>query len=108
MEALIGAIILDESEVAALEVIQRLFLADLDLDSVGPDPTSEYCGKWKELFREEAPKPEYRYEGPDDDRTWWATVALPSGAVVEGEGRGKRKEARKAACAVALSIWEDA
>ncbi|MFT6820513.1 MAG: hypothetical protein ACJATT_004341, partial [Myxococcota bacterium] len=51
------------------------------------------------------PEIEYRVEGPENSRTYWATVKLPSGKTVEGEASRSKGGARQSAHAAALRKW---
>ena len=106
VEAIIGAVLLDASEVDARDVVLRLFLAEADLAHVEVNPISDYNQRWQRERRESPPKPTYTSTGLDDARMWWATVLLPDGSTAQGEG-GSRRAARGNACARALEEWCD-
>ncbi|MFT6142521.1 MAG: ribonuclease-3 [Myxococcota bacterium] len=105
LEALFGAIMTDGSATDARGVIQRLLLNNLDLSTESRHSTSVYNERWSKQFREAPPEIEYRVEGPENSRTYWATVKLPSGKTVEGEASRSKGGARQSAHAAALRKW---
>ncbi len=105
MEALIGAVLVDGTEADAQGVIERLLLVDMDLSVEPKSSTSVYNERWSKLFREAPPKASYRFDGPEDSRTWWATVMMPGGRTMESEASRSKAAARLSAHTLALKEW---
>ncbi len=108
MEALIGAVLVDGTEADAQGVIERLLLVDMDLSVEPKSSTSVYNERWSKLFREAPPKAIYRSDGPEDSRTWWATVMMPGGRTTESEASRSKSAARLSAHTLALKEWPSA
>jgi hypothetical protein len=100
--------LVDGTEADAQGVIERFLLTDMDLSTDPRPSTGVYNERWSKLFREAPPKASYRSDGPEDSRTWWATVMLPGGRTVESEASRSKSAARLSAHTLALKEWPSA
>ncbi|HZN13396.1 MAG TPA: ribonuclease III [Acidimicrobiales bacterium] len=104
MEALIGAVYLDQGWDGATDVVMRLFGERMNEAAAGPGG-QDYKTRLQELsarFLEELPHYVVLAEGPDHAKQFHATVYLGAEPKGEGEGRSK-KQAEQAAARIA---WE--
>jgi ribonuclease-3 len=104
MEALIGAVYLDQGWDAAAGVVMRLFGQRMNEAAAGPGG-QDYKTRLQELsarFLDELPHYVVLAEGPDHAKQFHATVYLGAEPRGEGEGRSK-KQAEQAAARIA---WE--
>ncbi len=93
LEALIGAVYLDQGSAAASDFILRLF--DKELERVGsPGVVVDYKTQLQELIQAKGqPAPSYQVieaTGPDHDRRF--TVEVSAGGAVLGRGSGRSKK----------------
>ncbi len=104
MEAVLGAVYLDGGKDVAYDLIERLFVADLEAAVANLDRL-DYKSALQELTATRGlPSPEYslRSTGPDHDKTFYASVLIAKDVAGQGEGRSK-KSAEQAAAAAAFN-----
>jgi ribonuclease III len=103
MEAVIGAVYLDQGWVAAERLVLDLTTERIESAAEGPGG-QDYKTQLQELAArryEELPAYELRDEGPDHAKRFFAVVHLSGEPMGRGEGRSK-KEAEQAAARLAL------
>jgi len=103
VEALIGAVLVDAGEHAARTVVRRLFPVEMVPLGIDDDPVSAYNTLYQQAYRCSPPKPVYKDAGPDNAKTWTATVELADGRTVSGSARNQ-PAARKLAYQRALLL----
>jgi ribonuclease-3 len=100
LEAVIGAVYLDQGLETATEFIQRLFDAEL-IKATGKQSDTNYKSELQELLQaREQRTPSYHVietSGPDHDRMF--TVEVRLGDTILGKGSGKSKKAAETAAA---------
>ena len=101
VEALVGAVLLDDGESSASRVVQRLVSM---MEPVVENPIPEFNELWQKTYRTSPPEPVYQHFGADHTPTWRATVELPNGGSVSAEASSKQA-AKRAACRKALVEW---
>lgn len=106
LEAVIGAVFLDQGFDACRSLILRLFESEIE-KAVAPGLNADYKSRLQELMQSRRlDVPEYRIvsaEGPDHAREYVVEVAV--GGRVMGRGKGKSKrEAEKEAARAALEV----
>ena len=105
MEALIGAVYIDQGSEAATDLVMGLFGERMNEAAAGPGG-QDYKTRLQEVAAQRSlGRPRYvvRDEGPDHAKRFFATVLLDGNASGAGEGNSK-KEAEQAA---AWSAWSD-
>ncbi|MDD5666625.1 MAG: ribonuclease III [Actinomycetota bacterium] len=103
LEALIGAVYLDQGPDEAARLCLRLFVKKLD-DAVGGTLDYDFKSRLQEtVVKEKGVLPRYRLreEGPDHRKTFHAVVYIANAKMGEGSGSSK-KEAEQAAAREAL------
>ena len=98
MEAILGAVYLDQGQAAATELVRRLFSSLLD-DLATRRASLDYKTSLQELTAARLaslPVYEIAEEGPDHEKRFTAVVVVDERPVGTGEGRSK-KEAEQAA-----------
>ncbi|MFA5368013.1 MAG: ribonuclease III [Dehalococcoidia bacterium] len=104
LEAIIGAVFIDQGFDACRELILRLYEGEME-KAVDPGLNADFKSRLQELMQSRRREvPEYRVvsaEGPDHDREFVIEVLV--GGSVMGRGKGKSKrEAEKEAARAAL------
>lgn len=102
VEALIGAVLVDANAGKAAEVVWTLVLTRTPPE-VEVNPISAFNEAWQAIHGVPPPKPLYDPTGPPHRRTWNATLQLPNGRVITGEGTTKQ-EANREIYASALKL----
>jgi len=107
LEAVMGAIFLDQGFATAQDFILRLFSRSFQ-QAIEEGLITDYKSRLQELVQtKRQERPLYRLvkaEGPDHDRRFWVEVAI--GGEVLGRGCGKSKQlAEKEAARQALERW---
>jgi len=108
MEAVIGAIFIDQGFTTAKDFILRLFSHSFQ-QAIEEGLATDYKSRLQELAQaKRQERPLYRLvkaEGPDHDRRFWVEVVI--GGEVLGMGCGKSKQlAEKEAARQALERWD--
>jgi len=109
LEAVLGAIYLDQGQEVAEKVILDLFDDRLDR-LAGRGAALDYKTSLQELVAARfASLPIYqlRSEGPDHEQTFTATVSIDGQALGEGTGRNKKQAEQAAARIAYLRLHED-
>ncbi len=106
LEAVIGAIFIDQGFATTRDFILRLFTQSFQ--RVTEEEAADYKSRLQELVQaKRQERPVYRLmktEGPDHDRRFWVEVVI--GGDVLGRGCGKSKQlAEKEAAKQALERW---
>ena len=103
MEAVIGAVYLDQGWPAAQALVLGLFDDRISVAAEGPGGLDFKTQLQELVAREFEQLPDYdlRDEGPDHDKRFFASVRI--GGRVEGEGEGRSKKAAEQAAA--RSAW---
>lgn len=99
LEAVLGAVYLDQGFATAYDLVQRLFAARLD-ELAGRDAALDFKTALQELAAarfESLPRYEVTHTGPDHERTFTAQVAVDGRTVGRGEGRSKKEAEQHAA-----------
>jgi ribonuclease-3 len=101
MEALIGAVYLDQGWPAASDLVLRLLQADIEAAAIEPGER-DFKTRLQELLAKESRAAEYEISGsgPDHERWFVARVRVGGRLLGSGEGRSK-KQAEQAAARVA-------
>jgi len=99
-EAVIGAVALDGGDAAALAMIVS-WLLSAPPEPVSRDPISALVEWHHKRYHEAPPEPDYDFSGPDNERTWTATLGV-GGVVASGQG-GKKQDAKREACKAILA-----
>ncbi len=106
MEAVMGALYLDQGYQVVRQVVLRLFAQRME-EAIQGRIITDYKSSFQELCqRQGAVKIEYRLvgeEGPDHNKRFFTQVWVEGKAVGHGEGRNK-KEAEQAAAKNALGL----
>jgi ribonuclease-3 len=106
LEAVIGAIFMDQGFATTRDFILRLF--SQSSQQATEEESADYKSRLQELVQaKRQERPVYRLvktEGPDHDRRFWVEVVIGGGAL--GRGCGKSKQlAEKEAAKQALERW---
>jgi ribonuclease-3 len=99
MEAVIGAVYLDQGWGAARQLVLRLVGDRIESAAEGPGG-HDFKTQLQELAAreyEELPAYELRDEGPDHAKRFFATVSIAGRAIGQGEGRSKKVAEQAAA-----------
>ena len=100
VEAIIGAVLLDSSEVVAIALV-RGWLPTEPPPMPQPDPVTAFIEWFQQEHQSPPPAPEYEAVGPEHARRWTATV---SSGWDQATGTGRTKqEAKREACRAFLS-----
>ncbi len=110
LEAVIGAVYLDQGQRAAADFILRIL--DTELDSVaGSDVADNYKSQLQELLQaRQQPAPTYHVvetSGPDHNRRFAVEVRLASTVLGRGVGRSKKAAEKEAAEAILKRLAAD-
>jgi ribonuclease III len=106
LEAVIGAVYLDQGFATAYDLVERLFglrLAEL----AGHGASLDYKTSLQELTAarfETLPRYEVEDSGPDHQKTFTATVTVQGRLVGRGEGRNKKEAEQRAAREAYLAL----
>lgn len=99
VESVLAAIYLDGGLDAVWPVITDLFVDRIELAGETPGH-KDYKTRFQELaaqIRQEVPRYEVTFTGPDHARTFHATVSLSGQLMGEGDGRSKKQAEQEAA-----------
>jgi ribonuclease III len=109
LEALIGAIYLDDGLEAARQFVLQLFgqtIAQADTEKLNKNPKGQLQEHSQKLYAGAVPKYQLICStGPDHDRCYTAAVAMNGQQLAQGSGSSK-KEAELAAARAALQLLE--
>jgi ribonuclease III len=99
LEAVIGAVHVDQGFATAYDLVERLF-ADVLTELAGRGAALDYKTSLQELTAarfEVLPRYQVTDTGPDHDKTFTATVAVDGEMVGSGQGRNKKQAEQRAA-----------
>ncbi|MEX1177708.1 MAG: ribonuclease III [Nitriliruptor sp.] len=99
LEAVLGAVYLDQGFASAYDLVQRLFERRLE-ELAGRGAALDFKTALQELSAaqfESVPRYELTDTGPDHDKTFTATVSVGGRIVGRGEGRSKKRAEQEAA-----------
>jgi ribonuclease III len=99
LEAVLGAVYLDQGFATAYDLVQRLFASRLD-ELAGRRAALDFKTALQELSAaryESLPRYEVTDRGPDHEKTFTAEVAVDGEVVGRGEGRNKKEAEQRAA-----------
>jgi ribonuclease-3 len=99
LEAVIGAVYVDQGFASAYDLVERLF-ADRLAELADRGAALDYKTSLQELSAqrfEALPRYEVSDEGPDHAKTFQATVTVDGDVVGQGEGRNKKQAEQRAA-----------
>ncbi|MTV23840.1 ribonuclease III [Nitriliruptoraceae bacterium ZYF776] len=99
LEAVIGAVYVDQGFASAYDLVQRLF-ADRLAELAGHGAALDYKTSLQELTAaefEQLPRYEVVDAGPDHEKVFSASVAVAGEVVGRGEGRNKKQAEQRAA-----------
>jgi ribonuclease-3 len=102
IEAVIGAIYLDEGWSSAKDFVLQLL--GVRIDELSKKNNEDYKSRLKMIFEKQSlPPPKYsiQTEGPDHEKTFFATIRVADEIVGDGKGSSK-KEAEQVAAGKAL------
>jgi ribonuclease-3 len=102
IEAVIGAIYLDEGWSSAKDFVLQLL--GVRIDELSKKNNEDYKSRLKMIFEKQSlPPPKYsiQTEGPDHEKTFFATIRIADEIVGDGKGSSK-KEAEQVAAGKAL------
>lgn len=107
LEAVIGAIFLDQGMNTAIEFVKKHLLVDLALIISNEDVT-DYKSNFQEIVQSKGfQTPSYKIIksfGPDHDKTFTSAVFVDNEEISQGSGKSKQ-EAQQSAAKVAIEKW---